>query len=239
MVVAPAPPAGPGVVWAVPDTTYAAARVPADPCFLTCPASIDGQPELRTVHAPAAWDVTTGSATVTVAVLDTLADVNHPDLVGKVVKGPDFVTQRCGGRTAAAGHGTAVAGIVGARTDDGQGIASLGWQTKVLSIGVLDECGIGSASSIGRAIRYAVDHGARIVNLSLSGEASPVLADAVAYARQHGVLVVAAAGNEGSDVPAYPAAYPGVVAVASTDTDAGGLSPVSYTHLTLPTNREV
>ncbi|MCU1487806.1 MAG: hypothetical protein JWN67_4552 [Actinomycetia bacterium] len=227
VVVAPAAPTGPGLVWASADTTYAAARVPVDPCFVTCPAAIDGQPELRTVRAPAAWDVTTGSAAITVAVLDTLAEVNHPDLAGKVVKGPDFVTQRCGGRTSAAGHGTAVAGIVGARTDDGQGIASLGWQTKVLSIGVLDECGIGSASVISRAVRYAVDNGARVVNLSLSGDANPAMADAVAYARQHGALVVAAAGNEGSDAPAYPAAYPGVIAVASTDTDAGGLSPFS------------
>ena len=229
VVVAPAPPTGPGVVWAAPDTTYAAARVPVDPCFVTCPAAVDGQPELRTVRAPAAWDVTTGSAAVTVAVLDTLAEVNHPDLAGKVVKGPDFVTERCGGRTSAAGHGTAVAGIVGAHTDDGQGIASLGWQTKVLSIGVLDECGIGSASAISRAVRYAVDNGARVVNLSLSGDANPALADAVAYARQHGVLVVAAAGNEGSEAPAYPAAYPGVVAVASTDAEAGGISPFSNT----------
>ena len=120
---------------------------------------------------------------VTVAVLDTLAEAAHPELAGKVTTGPDFVTNPCSGQTSAAGHGTAVAGIVGARTDNGQGIAAMGWNTRVLSVGVLDDCGIGSGAAIARGIRYAVDAGARIVNMSLAGDASPVLADAVAASR--------------------------------------------------------
>ncbi|MCU1376508.1 MAG: alkaline serine protease, partial [Actinomycetia bacterium] len=220
-------PSGPAVVWAVPDTTYTAARIPTDPCFLACGDAIGGQPELRAIGAPAAWDVTTGSPTITVAVLDTLAEVTHPDLAGNVVRGPDFVTERCGRSTPAAGHGTAVAGVVGARTDNAQGVASLGWQTRVLSIGVLDECGDGSASAVARGVRYAVDAGARVLNLSLAGDASPVLGDAVAYARQRGVLVVAAAGNEGVTTPSFPAAYPGVVGVAATDAEATRLSSFS------------
>jgi subtilisin family serine protease len=227
VVEGPAAPSGPGVVWAEPDTTYAAARVPNDPCFTACGGAADGQAELRTVGAPAAWDLTTGSAAVTVAVLDTLADTSHPDLAGKVTAGPDFVTNRCAGQTAAAGHGTAVAGIVGARTDDGRGMAGLGWSTRVLSIGVLDACGIGDGSAIARGIRYAVDNGARIVNLSLAGQGSQVLEDAIAYAQSKGALVVAAAGNDGDDRVEYPAAYAGVVGVAATDRLGQRLSPFS------------
>jgi thermitase len=227
VVEAPAPPTGPGVVWATPDVTYRASRTPSDPCFTACGNAADGQVELRTIGAPAAWDLSTGSGAVTVAVLDTLAEATHPELAGKVTTGPDFVTNPCSGQTSAAGHGTAVAGIVGAHTDNGQGIAAMGWNTRVLSVGVLDACGIGSGAAIARGIRYAVDTGARIVNMSLAGDASPVLADAVAYARSKGALVVAAAGNEAKTTPDYPAAYPGVVAVAATDREADGLASFS------------
>lgn len=220
-------PSGPDVLWAAPDTTYSAARVPLDPCYLSCPTSLEGQPELRAVGAPAAWDVSSGSPAVTVAVLDTVADTSHPDLTGKVRAGPDFVRERCSRPTSLARHGTAVAGIVGARTDNALGMASLGWQTSVLSVGVLDGCGVGTGSAIATGIRYAVDVGARIVNLSLSGEANPAVGDAVAYARARGVLVVAAAGNDGSSTPAFPAAYAGVLGVASTDSGATRLSSFS------------
>ena len=211
----------PGVAWLAPETTYQASREPTDTCYRTCaPVAIDGQRELVTVNAAAAWDVSTGSSDVVVAVLDGAVDANHLDLAGKVTSGPSFVTGGCTDATAVqASHATGVAGLVGANTDNGVGVASLGWQTRVLAVAVLDACGVGTASEVARGIRYAADGGARVINLSLAGGANPVLADAVAYAQSRGVLVVAAAGNAGSATPVYPAAYTGVVAVGSTSSD--------------------
>jgi subtilisin family serine protease len=220
--------ARPGVVWAAPDTAYRATAAPNDLCFVSCPPSPDGQVELRTVRAPEAWDVTNGSEAVTVAVLDNPADGAHPDLAGKVTAGPTYVTNGCVAPTAAQrSHGTAVAGIVGATTGNGTGVASLGWNTRVLSVGVLDGCGAGTAAGIAAGIRHAVDAGARVVNLSLAGQPHPVLEEAVRYAQGRDSLVVAAAGNAGNTTPVWPASYAGVVAVAATDRTGRTLSPFS------------
>ena len=217
-----------GVEWVVPDTAYRAAREPTDACFRTCPFALDGQPELLTIAADDAWDVTTGSRDVVVAVLDGTVDTAHLDLDGKVIAGPRFVSDPCTDATPAqASHATGVAGLVGADTDNGVGIAAVGWQTRVLAVAVLDECGVGSASEVSAGIRYAADHGARIINLSLAGGTNPVLAEAVRYAQSRGVLIVAAAGNAGKSDPVYPAAYDGVLAVGSTDPDGERLSPFS------------
>jgi hypothetical protein len=219
-----------GTAWVVPDTTYRAARQPSDACFATCPAAVDpdGQVELRTVGAPAAWDVTTGSPQVTVAVLDGTVDTSHPDLAGRVTTGPSFVQDGCtDAKPQQLAHATAVAGLVGAITDNNIGIASLGWQARVLAVRVLDDCGVGTASEVSAGIRYAADHGARIINLSLAGEPNPVLADAVTYAQGKGALVIAAAGNDGKTEPVYPAAYAGVLAVGSTTRDGTAASTFS------------
>ena len=214
--------------WASPDTTYRAARQPTDVCFTTCPFALDGQKELTTVGAPAGWDITTGSPSIVVAVLDGVVDTSHTDLAGKVTAGPSYVTNGCTDASAVeASHATAVAGIAGAGTDNALGIASLGWQTKILAVTVLDECGIGTASEVAAGMHYAADHGARIINLSLAGNTHPALADAVAYAQGRGALVVAAAGNKGQSSEVFPAAYPGVVAVGSTSPDGGRLSTFS------------
>ena len=223
-----APSSVPGVVWSAPDTTYRSTAVPNDSCWLTCTSSVDGQLELRSIGAPAAWDVTKGSSSITVAVLDNPADGTHPDLAGKVTVGPTYVADGCDLPTPrAASHGTAVAGIVGASTGNGTGVASLGWSTRVLSVGVLDGCGQGTAAGIAAGIRHATDSGARVINLSLAGDPHPVLAEAVAYAQGRGALVVAAAGNHGTSEAVWPASYPGVVAVASTDRAARRLSTFS------------
>ena len=215
----------PSVRWSAPDSEVRATRQPTDVCFRACPFALDGQPELALVGAEDAWDVTTGSRDVIVAVLDGIADTSHADLAGKVTAGPTFVTDPCTDATAVeASHATAVAGLVGAATDTGAGIASLGWDTRVLSVAVLDPCGIGRASEVSAGIRWSVDRGARIVNLSLAGTSHPVLADAIAYAQGRGALVVAAAGNAASSAQVYPAAYPGVVAVGSTTVEGSALS---------------
>jgi hypothetical protein len=214
--------------WVAPDTAYLAMRQPTDACYLSCPFALDGERELTTVGAGSAWDVTTGSADVVVAVLDGAVDSTHADLAGKVTAGPSFVTDPCTDASdVEQSHATGVAGLIGATTDNGLGIASLGWQTRVLAVGVLDPCGVGTASEVSAGVHYAVDNGAKIINLSLAGSGNPALADAITYARDHRVLVVAAAGNAGSSTPVFPAAYDGVLAVGSTSPDGTKLSSFS------------
>lgn len=218
-----------GVVWVAPDERYVAAREPSDACWRSCPVMLGGQESLRAVGAPAAWDVTIGSPAVTVAVLDTAVDVTHPELAGKVTVGPDLrPTDACSvGDPVVRGHGTGVAAVAAASTDDGAGIAGMGWSTSILSIPVLDDCGSGTATSVARGITAAVERGARIINLSVTGPHHPAVADAVAEARRRGALVVVAAGNDPYAAATYPASYPGAVSVASTDVTNSTLSAFS------------
>jgi hypothetical protein len=207
----------PGVVYAEPNRVFRASDVaPNDPCYANC--VYGSQWYLAADHAGRAWDVTKGSAHVVVAVLDTVVR-NHPDLAGKLIRGPDFSddVDPCGDGIDV-DHGTHVAGIIGARTGNAAGIAGLGWNTEILSVGVLDPRGCGSTISIVRGLRYAVAHHARVINMSLGGhDPSDAVEDAIRDAQRAGVVVVAAAGNDGSTTPQYPAAYSGVLSVAATD----------------------
>ncbi|HEV7495974.1 S8 family peptidase [Baekduia sp.] len=199
-----------------------------------------------------AWRQTTG-ADVTVAIIDSGIDLGHPDLApnlwtnaGEIggngidddgngyvddVHGYDFVDND-GTPQDVNGHGTHVAGIVGARGGNGIGGAGVAWQARLMAIRVLDDQARGTTAAVAAGIRYAVDNGARIINLSLAGPTStPDLEDAVRYAQARGVLIVVAAGNDGADLstsPTYPAAYgeDNVLGVAATTRD-GGLSSVS------------
>jgi subtilisin family serine protease len=221
--------ADPDVVWAAADVRYRAARQPNDPCWAFCPAALRGQEDLQAVHAAEAWAVTTGSPSIVVAVIDGAVQADHPDLAGNVQVGPDLVVDGCTDAPDpfARSHGTAVAGVVAARTDNGLGVAALGWNTKVLAIRVLDDCGWGEASAVAAGIRYAVRAGVRVINLSMTGPAHPAVEEALAAAHRAGAVVVAAAGNDGSSVPAYPAAYPDVLAVGATDPTGTQPAPFS------------
>ena len=198
--------------------------VPNDPEY---PA----QWELGAVRADAAWDHTRGSSSTIVAVVDSGVDATHPQLTGKLVSGYDATTGTAlaGGNTDEVGHGTAVAGVVGARTNDGSDIAALGWDTRVMPVKVGDANGATTADAV-EGILWAVDHGARVVNVSLgSCTPSQLEQDAVAYAESRSVLVVAAAGNSGPGAAAdYPAAYPTVLAVGATGF-SGAIAPYSNT----------
>jgi hypothetical protein len=124
------------------------------------------------------------------------------------------------GSDSARDHGTIAAGLIAAQPDNGVDIAGLGWSTRVLPVEVLDDCGSGTTSAVAAGVRWAVDNGADVINLSLTGTSKdPAVSAAVADARARGVLVVAAAGNQASRVPVWPAAEPGVVAVAATGRD--------------------
>ncbi len=208
--------------WALDNTGQTAGTVDAD------------------IDADLAWDIQTGSSDVIVAVIDTGVDLDHQDLVTNIwslsptVKGFDFVN---GGTlpydTSLTGHGTHVAGVIGAKANNGRGIAGLNWNVKIMPIRVLNDAGVGTNSDLIAAINYAVSNGASIINLSLGGggggsnsDDDPLYAEirAARDALPKGVLVVAAAGNDGADMettPFYPAAYSlsNIISVAASDHD--------------------
>lgn len=169
---------------------------------------------------------------VTVAVIDSGVQGSHPDLASVLVSdGTDFVKPGGNGTADGNGHGTHVAGIIAAVAGNGVGTVGLAKGAKILPIRVLDDNASGWNSDIAKGIVYAADHGAQVINLSLSSTSKDsVLNAAVQYARSKNVLVVASAGNSrltGSPI-AYPAAFPGVLAVGATDSH-GVSAPFSTT----------
>jgi len=204
--------AGPGVRYAELDGVVHALQVPNDELWPTQWSPVK-------TEAPTAWDLTTGSQEVVVAILDTGIDPAQRDLRGKLVPGYDYVNGDPD-PSDDNGHGTAVAGIVGADSNNGIGVAGYCWRCRLMPVKVLDATGSGSTSTLAQGIVWATDHGARVINTSLgSSTDDATVALAAHYARQHGVLVVAAAGNSSSSVLEYPAALPGVVSVSASDRD--------------------
>jgi subtilisin family serine protease len=194
---------------------------------------------LRQINLPLAWPMTTGSSTLTIAIVDTGIDLGHPDLAAKIVAGYDFVNKD-DNPSDDEGHGTHVAGIAGAIGDNIIGVAGVAWNPRLMPVKVLDSEGSGWYSDIAAGITWAADHGARIINLSLTGgSANSTLQNAVNYAYDKGCLIVAAAGNDyehGNPVK-YPAAFPHVVAVAATtyqDEHASYSETGSYVDLAAP-----
>jgi subtilisin family serine protease len=201
--------ADPSVEWAAPDRHVHAAGAPNDPFWSSQWSPVK-------THAPAAWSRTTGDPATIVAVVDTGVDP-QPDLAGRLVSGYDFVN---GDADPADdnGHGTAVAGILAAAGDNHIGVAGYCWRCRVMPLKVLDADGGGFASDVARAVVWATDHGARVINASLGGPLEDAsLAAAAQYAQAHGALLVAAAGNDSSSQLDYPAALPAVVSVAASN----------------------
>ncbi|MFJ8579200.1 S8 family serine peptidase [Micromonospora sp. NPDC093277] len=184
------------------------------------------QSYLDLVRLPQAWDRTKGSTAQIIAVVDTGVNTTHPDLVGRTVAGYNAI--RPGASPADDnGHGTMVAGIAAANTNNGVGVAGAAWTGRVMPIKVLDNRGWGYDSDIANGVIWAADHGAKIINMSLGGPGdNTALHDAITYATGKGALVVAAAGNDGDGVTQYPAAYSEVLSVAATD-GAGKLTDFS------------
>ncbi|PWU05242.1 MAG: alkaline serine protease [Terriglobia bacterium] len=172
---------------------------------------------LAQILAPAAWDISTGSAGVTVAVIDSGADPAHEDLRSKLVAGWNFLAGTA--NTAdTQGHGTATSGTLAAGSNNGVGVSSLAWQNPIMPLVVVDSTGYASYSNMANALTYAADHGVKIVNMSLAGaSASATLQNAVNYAWNKGTVLFASAGNSASSSPYYPAACDNAVAVSSTN----------------------
>jgi subtilase family protein len=171
------------------------------------------------LNLPAAWEMTTGSPEIVIAIVDSGVDPEHPDLHDAILPGYDFVEGRPGA-TPVDGHGTGVAGTAAARSGNGIGGVGACFRCSVLPLQVVGGGGIALNVDIAEAIDYAVDHGAAVVNVSLIGPHSPPqLEAAIRRARAAGVLVVAAAGNDARDNPQFPAAVPGTVSVGAVAPD--------------------
>lgn len=201
--------------------------VTADPSLPNDPLWRDSW-SLTKVRAPAAWKVTRGAAEVVVAVLDTGVDRSHPDLQGALVDGWDAVNEDADANDDH-GHGTLVAGVVAARSNNGIGGVGACSRCSVMPVKVIGADGSGSAADIAEGIVWAADHGARVINMSfvMTGRDEGVAA-ALEYARSKGVLIVAAAGNAGSADVTFPAGEPGVVSVTGTDAADGRYAWASY-----------
>lgn len=218
---------------------------------------------LEKIGADKAWEKINSSPNIVIAVIDSGIQINHPDLINNIfvnkneipnngidddhngfiddVNGWDFVTNvpdpspkfAAGFNNSGISHGTMVAGIIGAAGNNGMGVAGITWKSKIMALKALDDSGSGRMSDVIRAIDYATNNGADIINLSFTGQSySMGLKEALERAYRAGVIVVAAAGNDQSEnhglnidkTPLYPACYDGdsgenlVIGVAATDT---------------------
>jgi thermitase len=220
--------ADPAVAYAEPNRIYEVTGIPNDPDFrrqwgLHNTGQTGGRADAD-IDAPEAWDITTGSPSVLIAVVDTGVDYNHPDLRGGRVRTDidrDFVNNDEDAMDDH-GHGTFVAGIAAANTNNGQGIAGVCPGCQVLPIKVLDEEGKGSADGVARGIQYAAQAGAKIINMSLGFPSdcgcSETIARAINYAFDRGSLLIAASGNDGDKQRiSYPASSTRVMSVGASD----------------------
>lgn len=202
-------------------------RVPSDP-YLSRQWAIDAM-GLRN-----AWNKTTGSSGVTVAIIDTGVQTNHPDLAGNIGSGYDFYN-KTSSVTDYNGHGTHIAGIIGAVTNNSLGVSGINWNVNIMPLKAADNSGEGflSLSEIIQALRYAADHGADVINMSFqiggasSGE-DVFMEEAIEYAYSKGVTMIAAAGNQGQQWLAYPARHSKVIAVSAIGPDLNLASWSNY-----------
>ena len=196
---------------------------------------------LAVTGALAGWSLYPGtyaaSAGAPLAVVDSGVEATHPDLAGRVRT--DLGASCLNATPCVAGpaadddwHGTHVAGIAGAATNNGAGVAGVAFTSPIIPVKVLDSTGAGYDSDVADGIIWAARHGARVINLSIGGGYSQTMCNAVSTAEHtYGALIVAAAGNESSSAPSAPAACTGAVGVAATD-DLG--SPASFSNFGSP-----
>jgi serine protease len=228
--------ADPDVVWAQPNYIRRPQIVPDDEEY-------DLQWHYEQINLPDAWDTTTGSDSIIVAVLDTGILSGHPDLAGRLIPGYDFVSSLSRAQdgdgidpdsedpgddpdnSSSSFHGTHVAGTIGAATNNSIGVAGVTWQTRIMPVRVLGAGG-GTAAEVSQGIRFAAglpnDSGtvppepARIINMSLGGAGtSPIEQNAITDARAAGTIVIAAAGNNSSSDIYSPASLDGVISVSA------------------------
>ena len=192
--------------------------IPNDPFF-------SEQWALDQMNITGLWNGTRDNGEILIAVLDTGIDCDHEDLKGKIIAEVNFTDSPTVNDLN--GHGTHIAGIIAANADNGIGIAGLVPAGKLLNVKVADDYGSCQPATVARGIIWAVDNGAKVINVSLEiTDPSAELEQAVNYAWSRGALIVAAAGNRGNDAAVYPAYYVNSIAVAATRPD-NTLAPLS------------
>lgn len=209
--------ADPKVEYVEPDYTASTSVLSSDPAILQ-----NIQWGLYKIEAASsgvsAWNLVNDLQNVKVAVIDTGIDTSHEDLKDAVIE-----VKNCTNSSTADdlyGHGTHVAGIIAAKADNGVGVAGVARNAQLISGKALGDDGSGFYSWIADCIIWSADHGAKVINMSLGGPSySDMLRQAIEYAYNKGVLVVAAAGNANTSTPSYPASFPHVLAVGATDTN--------------------
>ncbi len=192
-----------------PNYIYHSFDIPNDPLYTQ-------QWNLHNINITPAWEETKGEG-VTVAVIDT-GVTQVPDLKEtKIVPGYDFVNDKIDA-TDDVGHGTHVAGTIAQSTNNNYGVAGIAYQAQIMPIKVLAASGGGTIADIAEGIRFATDNGADVINMSLGGGGeSKLLEDAINYAYEKGVVIIAAAGNANQNSASYPARYPRVISVSALD----------------------
>ncbi|HAS73609.1 MAG TPA: hypothetical protein DCS67_05645 [Clostridiales bacterium UBA8960] len=184
--------------------------VPNDPNY-------PSQVYLPYMNTPAAWDITTGNRDVLVAVLDTGLNTTNRDLANMDVRGYNVIANSSN-YLDDHGHGTMVTSVIAAEMNNAFGFAGIAPNVSFLSVKVMSSSGTGTYSDMIKGIDYAVNQGAKVINMSIGGRtASSALQLAVKNAVDRGVTIVAAAGNEGSTTVSFPAAYPEVIGVGAVD----------------------
>lgn len=184
-------------------------KTPNDPLYKS------KQWNMRQANVNKAWQGKAGDGII-VAVLDTGVDESLEDLADtKFVKGYNFANNNSN-TTDKHGHGSHCSGTIAQSTNNGKGVVGVAYKATIMPIKVLGDQGGGSTAGIAQGIRWATDHGAKVISMSLGGGGSDaVMANAIKYAHEKGVFVVAAMGNSKTERPSYPAAYPYVCAVAA------------------------
>jgi thermitase len=226
--------ANPAVAYAEPDYQAVAAQVPNDPRF----ASND-QWGLSKIQAPAAWDSVTGANETIIAVIDSGIKADHEDLAAQLWTNPNEIADngvdddhngyiddvhganvltKGGSLTDSTGHGTQVAGVIAAQTNNSLGVAGVCWNCRLMVVKVMGPTGTANYSDIAAGVNYAVKMGAKVINLSLGGYSDSATLKAAVQAAAQTAVVVAGAGNDNQSNLFYPAAYSdAVMAVAGTD----------------------
>ncbi len=212
-----------------------------DGVFSFSPAKNDADMDMEL-----AWDIEKGSSSIVIAILDGGLKMDHPDIKERIwknnietfdglddddngyiddIQGWDFVNND-NDPTDLRGHGTNIAGIIGADANNNIGYTGVDWNSRLMVCRVIDENGLGMYSDWIEAIYYAVDNGANVINMSISGSNfSVALKDAIDFAYDSGVVVVASMGNKNNNVTRYPAGYTSTIAVGATNPNDERSSP--------------
>jgi serine protease len=203
-----------------PNYQYQLFKAPNDPDY-------SKQWNFRSINLEPAWNETQGEG-ITVAVIDTGVS-RVPDLrKTEFVKGYDFVNNQTQADDDN-GHGTHVAGTIAQSTNNGYGVSGIAYKAKIMPLKVLSQEGGGTIADIADAIRYAADHGADVINMSLGGGGESILMQkAIDYAYDKGVVIIAAAGNSNQNASSYPARYPKVISVSALDASGEKASYSNY-----------